>query len=534
MTRLENIMDESNEMHWADKIAGRLIEENPGKKEFVCASGITPSGKVHIGNFRDIMTSDLVCRALREKGYKAELIFSWDEYDRLRKIPSNIPESFSKYLGMPLTEIPDPHKCHKSYAKHFESEFEEVLPSLGIKPRFIYQAEMYGKNAYYKGIKKALQNRKKIAEILKEFRSQGMSKEEIENYYPIQIYCKKCRKSTTTKILGYDGEDKIEYSCICGHKETADISKESIGKLSWKIDWPMRWGYENVSFEPGGADHATPGGSFYVAKKMAEEVFKTKPPFFQGYAFVGIQGAAKMSSSKGTGLIPKDLLEIYEPELLRWVFCRARPDKAITLFFDSEIIRQYDEFDRKITEYYGGKMPLSEKREIEFSSIKPGNLPKKDKPSFRQIASFGQIAQGNFKELKKMYDLISEKYDLPSLKTRLEKSYGWINKFMPELKIKLRDSPNKEYYNSLSSEEKEQIDRLTKEMESNWSIDKLTGLVYEIPKQPNFSEEEKKKAQRNFFKNTYQMLINKDTGPRLPTFLIALGKEKTKKLLYTK
>jgi len=62
-------------------------------------------------------------------------------------------------------------------------------------------------------------------------------------------------------------------------------------------------------------------------------------------------------------------------------------------------------------------------------------------------------------------------------------------------------------------------------------LEKLTSFVYSIPKKPELTENEKKIEQRNFFKNVYQMLIDADTGPRLPTFLLALGKEKVKKLL---
>lgn len=517
--------------HWADKIAEELIKLFPNKKEFICAAGITPSGKVHIGNFRDIITSELVCRALADKGYKAELIFSWDDFDRLRKIPEGIPLDFSQYLGMPLTEVPDPYGCHNSYAKHFESEFEEVMPQLGVKARFIYQSEMYQKNKYYEEIKTALSKRKIIAKILGKFRTQGISEKEIEEYYPLQIYCRKCRKSTTTRIINYDGENKIEYSCECGHRETADISKENIGKLGWKIDWAMRWKYENVSFEPGGTDHAAQGGSYYAAKEIAKEVFSTQCPLFKGYVFIGIQGAEKMSSSKGTGIVPKDLLKIYEPELLRWMFCKTNPDKSFTLFFDTFIIKQYEEFDRTIAEYYKKKLSPVGEREIEFSGVVHKEQPTKERAPFRQIASFGQITQGNFEELKNIYKRLEETYDEKLLRVRLEKSQNWINKFMPELKIKLREIPNRDYYSSLTQEERNQINKMAESLSDYWSLEKLTWLVYEIPKNASFSDEEKKKAQRIFFKNVYQMLIDADTGPRLATFLIAIGKDKVEELL---
>ena len=55
-------------MYWADKIAEEIIKRNPEKEEYVCAAGISPSGSIHIGNFRDIATSYFVVRALQKKG----------------------------------------------------------------------------------------------------------------------------------------------------------------------------------------------------------------------------------------------------------------------------------------------------------------------------------------------------------------------------------------------------------------------------------------------------------------------------------
>ena len=74
-------------MHWSEEIAQRIIERKPDKEEYVCAAGISPSGSIHIGNFRDVATSYFVVKALRKMGKKAKLLFSWDEFDRLRKVP---------------------------------------------------------------------------------------------------------------------------------------------------------------------------------------------------------------------------------------------------------------------------------------------------------------------------------------------------------------------------------------------------------------------------------------------------------------
>ena len=116
-------------MHWAEKIADRIIKKNPDKEEYVCAAGISPSGSIHIGNFRDIATSLFVAKAIEKRGKKARLLFSWDEFDRFRKVPANVkaidPENkMEQYIGRPYTSVPNPFDTeHENYAKYFEDEF---------------------------------------------------------------------------------------------------------------------------------------------------------------------------------------------------------------------------------------------------------------------------------------------------------------------------------------------------------------------------------------------------------------------------
>ena len=62
--------------HWADRMADQIIREKGDLPLYTCASGITPSGTVHIGNFREIITVDLVVRALRARGKNVRFIYS--------------------------------------------------------------------------------------------------------------------------------------------------------------------------------------------------------------------------------------------------------------------------------------------------------------------------------------------------------------------------------------------------------------------------------------------------------------------------
>lgn len=98
-------------MHWSEKIAKDIIKRSPDKEEYVCAAGISPSGSIHIGNFRDIATSYFVYKALIKQGKKARLLFSWDEFDRFRKVPVNVKEvapELENEIGKPYVDVKDP------------------------------------------------------------------------------------------------------------------------------------------------------------------------------------------------------------------------------------------------------------------------------------------------------------------------------------------------------------------------------------------------------------------------------------------
>ena len=87
------------------------------------------------------------------------------------------------------------------------------------------------------------------------------------HYFPVSIFCPECHKDMT-KITSISEDGTVaEYECECGHKGTFDFKKDTGCKLAWKIDWPMRWRYEGVDFEPGGKDHASPGGSYETRQR---------------------------------------------------------------------------------------------------------------------------------------------------------------------------------------------------------------------------------------------------------------------------
>src|SRR5690606_24962303 len=126
-----------------------------------------------------------------------------------------------------------------------------------------------------------------------------------------------------------------------------DIRATNQLKLVWRVDWPMRWYFEKVDFEPGGKDHSSQGGSYDTSKIIIREVWDQDPPSYLQYDFVKIKGGSgKMSSSSGELYTLDEVLEVYEPQIVRWIFCNHRPNHDFALAFDEDVFRIHEEFDR--------------------------------------------------------------------------------------------------------------------------------------------------------------------------------------------
>ena len=518
--------------HWSEEIAKKIIERNPNKEEYVCAAGISPSGSVHIGNFRDVATSYFVVRALRRMGKKARLLFSWDEFDRLRKVPVNVAKAkdgMDKYIGFPYIDVENPFDgddC-RNYAEYFEKEFMRSIDRFGIDMDYRYQADMYRSGKYAEQIIHALKKRKEIFDIIDSHRTQDAAEGERDNYYPVSIYCPTCRKDTT-KILSLSEDCTVaQYECACGHKGEFDFTRDFNCKLAWKIDWPMRWMYEGVDFEPGGKDHASINGSYDTAKDIAKEIFNYPAPIFQGYEFIGIKGTTgKMSGSSGLNLTPETLLKLYQPEVILWLYSRTEPLKAFDFCFDDGILRQYFEFDKMLSEYREGKTNEYTSSIIE-NTLVDGREVKTIPMSL--LVQLGSVVNFNEDMLETVFEKIGTPYTRDEFADRLDRAKFWLEQCAPDQVYRLRSTRNFEVFETLSEDEKKEIAMLHEYLSrGGYTLDELNVELYAIPKRifgENLSEKELKGVQGTFFKNVYRLLLDRERGPRLYLFLYAVNPE---------
>ena len=239
---------------WVSRFADEVIAEAqrraPGAT-IVCASGLSPSGPIHLGNLREVLTPHLVADEIRRRGIDCVHLLSWDDYDRFRKVPAGIDPSWNEHIGKPLTSVPaPPGSDYPNWAEHFKAPMIEALDRLGVVFRPISQTEQYTSGAYREQILRAMAHRQQIDRILDQYRTKDRPAPVVDDsldeadraaaqeaaegsgaateddgagsagYYPYRPYCGSCERDSTT-VTAYDDTDtSMSYTCECGFRPT--------------------------------------------------------------------------------------------------------------------------------------------------------------------------------------------------------------------------------------------------------------------------------------------------------------------------
>jgi lysyl-tRNA synthetase class 1 len=540
-------------------------------KVVTVASGASPSGPVHLGNLREFLTVHFVAEELRSRGLQVRHLHSWDDYDRFRKVPAGVDESWNEHIGRPLSAVPDPWSCHPSWAEHFKEPLRAALAELGVEMDEISQTEMYGAGTYREQILTAVSRRDEIEKVLSRYRTKAAppapeneqeaaaladsvasSDDEGDESagdlarFPFKPYCRDCGRDTTT-VTAYDDESTdLSYTCTaCGFEGVTNLTTQNEGKLVWKVDWPMRWAFEQVDFEPAGADHSSPGSSFTVGHELVEQIWNYPRPSWLGYSFVGFAGMAKMSSSRGGVPTAAEALEILEAPILRWLYVRRAPKQSFNIDFGPEVVRLYDEWDA-----LGRKAADPAKRDAQVlaferasSTASAGRLPTPEVlVPFRVLSSVADVTAGSADLISSTVSHVGYAHStVDELEPRLKRAMTWTSEFVPaEDRTVVRSAPDLDRLGSLSEEESRWITLLLEqlaELPGELDVEPVTSVVYGVPKLALGLDvdadptDQVKADQKAFFKLLYNLLVGKDRGPRLPTLIVALGADKVRSLL---
>jgi len=519
---------------WTDGIARQIVERKkfhftddavPKLKKFVVKSAASISGVLHIGRLSDTIRCEAVYRSLADAGHKTEFIWTADNVDPLRKIPKGVPENYKQYIGVPVTEIPDPEGCHKSYEEHHKSAYIAVVNQfIQSKMKMFSMREEYLKGTFKDEIKLILENREKIVEIQNSNRPKDnpLPKE----WSPWQPICESCGKIITPRVTKIEN-DLVHYVCKdykfktqtavgCGHEGVDDPMKGN-GKLLYKSELAAQWHHWKVCSEGFGKEYIVPGSAFWINAEIIEKVLKfpMAVPIF--YEHLIIDGK-KMSASLGNVVYPADWLQVATPELLRLLFLKD-PMRERN-FRWADIPNMMDEYDSLQKIYYGEKKVDSVRDKVtytrlfELMQLKP--LPKK----CLHLAPFSV-----FTEIAKILpDKDQADFAIDKLK-----QFGHVRSLTPVLKEKIKERLElaKDWYGrygraqaaafEVPHDVKPAISDLIDCIKSEKDGEKIQKALFEIAKKHGIAVQE-------FFRVIYQILFQSNRGPRLGPYVIDRGK----------
>ncbi len=534
-------MDSKTRVFWADRTAQGLIErENNlrrGVKVFRCESGLGASGIPHIGSVGDVLRQYAVALALKDADAKSELICYSDDRDGLRKVPSKFPDSLEKFIGSPVTDIPDPFKCHNSYGEHMSSILIDAVEKLGIEYKFQSATDTYRKGILDAQIEKILVNVDRIGKIIKEM----VGQEKFLQLYPYYPVCEKCGKIYTTRVVEVlQKKHKVRYVCDqefvgknqnngnmiivkgCGHAGEASYFK-SDGKLAWKVEFAARWDALKIIFEAVGKDILD---SVKINDRISSEILAFEPPMHIVYELFLEKGGEKISKSFGNVFTAQDWMRYGSPQSLNLLmFKRSAGARELS---ENDIPSYMDEVDNLERVYFGEKKTANEKELSHlkrlFEYVHFLNPPKRPglKINYNVLANIAKVIPIKEK-VEVMENMLAKtghiekmsKEDKNILKKRVAYASNWIEvmgKGISSGKIQVSDK-EKKALEALSS-------LLGKEMEA----EKIQTLVFETAKKYGIDAAQ-------FFKLLYSMILGIDRGPRLGNLIEAIGQEKTVKIL---
>jgi lysyl-tRNA synthetase class 1 len=511
---------------WYDKMAVEIVEREQklgrSLKLIRTEMGLGASGFPHIGSLGDAARSFAVTLALRDQGYNSEMIAFCDDTDGLRKVPYGLPDSLEKYLGSPVTAIPDPFECHESYGKHMSSLLLDALDKCGIEYDCMSAKETYQKGVLNDEIKALLLRAQRVGEIVKE----EVGQERYTEVLPYFAVCGNCGRLYTTKALEYlPKENKVLYLCEgmeikgkwiegCGFKGESDVTKAQ-GKLTWKGEFAARWKALDIRFEAYGKDIAD---SVRINDRICREILVFEPPSHVQYEMFLDKSGKKISKSTGNVFTPQVWFHYGSPQsLLLLMLKRFVGTRTLDV---TDVPSYMNEFDDLEDVYFGRKQTKDERELAKLRGLyeyccvlKPPEKANTHVPynlmTFLVKMAPKESMEEFVAERLRGYGYLQKTQTIDEdLRERIEYASNWIEDF----------EEIKETVISLSHAEKEAIAELVEVLKAEDDPEKMQNAIFSAAKKHGLQL-------GSFFKTLYLILLGVPQGPRLGPYLLAMGKQ---------
>lgn len=511
---------------WYDKMAVTMVERERklGRSLDLIRTemGLGASGFPHIGSLGDAARSFAITLALRDQGYKSELVAFCDDTDGLRKVPYGLPSSLEKYLGSPVSSIPDPFGCHESYGQHMSSLLLGALDECGIDYHYVSAKEVYEKGLLNDEIRVLLLNAQHVGEIVKE----EVGQERYTEVLPYFAVCSKCGRIYTTRVSEFlEKENKVLYSCEgmeikgrmlegCGHKGEANVLKGE-GKLTWKSEFAARWKALDIRFEAYGKDIAD---SVRINDRICREILCYEPPSHVQYEMFLDKSGRKISKSTGNVFTPQVWFRYGSPQaLLLLMLKRFIGTRTLGVTDIPSYMKEWDDLE----DVYFEKKRDTDKKELmklrglyEYCcALKPPAKPSIHAP-YNLLTFLAKLAPQGSEETfvadrLQGYGVLQkgQKVD-EGLKKRIHYALNWIKDFE-----EIKETPV-----SLSEKDREAIVELIEVLQKEEEGEKVQDAVFEIAKKHGLQP-------AVFFRTIYSVLLGVPQGPRLGPYILAMGKQ---------
>jgi len=524
---------------WVDKAAEDVVEREKklkrGIKLFRTESGLGASGVPHVGSFTDVVKANAVALALEDLGMKAEFIPYADDRDGLRKVPLGFPDWLEKYIGAPVTDIPDPFKDgHASYGQHMASLLMDAMDKAGIKYSPHSGSEDYRKGIFNEQIHAILTNAENVGAIIKKM----LGQEKFIDVLPYFPVCENCGKIYTTRSIElHPKEHKVSYACDatfqgknmnnmkeievrgCGHRGEASYFYGS-GKLSWKVEFAMRWTALGIVFEGYGKEIRD---SVLVNDEICRQILDFAPPLHVMWELFLDKSGKRISKSFGNVFTPQVWMTYGSSQsLMLLMLKRFEGTRELDV---TDIPKYMDELDKLEENYFALKKikedrdKINTKRLLEFVHLlKP---PKQPAPHLNydgwiELAKIlpphdhHQFMLNKLKEFGKLKTTKVDEETEKIISDRLRYAQNWYNDFV------LQKMGGEEKF-EMPGEMKPAIQELIQLIEHEKDGEKIQKEIFLIAKKHGLQPPE-------FFRTVYRILLKEDRGPRLGPYIIDRGK----------
>jgi len=510
--------------HWADVLAAELIKRR-GAGPHVFATAITPSGPIHVGNMREVLTTEAVFRAAKDAGAKAELLYIADDYDPLRKVypflGGHPAVDYAAHVGKPLREVPCPCGGHGSYSEHFLEPFLRNLRDLGVAPTVLSAYDLYHEGRYTEHTVRSLDAADRLRRII-----ETVSKRQLPgSWAPFNPQCPACRRISGVEVKLYEYPE-LSFRCACGEAATVDVRRPGIGKLPWRVDWPARWHFLGVTFESFGKDHGASGGSWDTGVRIVREVFEGREPEHVMYEFLQLKGKGAMHSSTGLAVSAELMLRMVPPEVLRYLLVRQSPRKHIDFDPGLGLLGLADEFDRLERVRSGAEANPGDLTEVErtYELSMPGQVPDHlpVQVNIRHLVTVVQMAdtvEGVEEILRRSGELREDLDDVGRrrLAERVEHVRVWLDEAAPD-QVRFQVRPALPEDLALGDEDKAFLGRLADALATApWDGQSVHDAVHAAAQATGIS-------QGQAFRAVYRTVLGQDRGPRAGFFLASLDR----------